>query len=170
VEVENYPIFTQRDPRNVLKDYLRRCSEDGTDPMVDPNNLPVKPPNTLKRKKTKSNETSSKQGQISGSASEMQAKRKSTAKRKKVTVINLEESSAEEKTNSSQAEPHSGKTTSSVTIQNLVNTTASEKVSNVVDSLDLTSSYEDDMTFSSLITKISETPSRKLMQISPPST
>jgi hypothetical protein len=85
-----------------LEDYLSKCDEDGTDPMIDPTNLPVEPPNALKRKKTKSKETSSsKQGQSSGSSSEKQAKSKSTVKRKRMTVINLEESSAEEKANSS---------------------------------------------------------------------
>jgi hypothetical protein len=75
-----------------------------------------------------------------------------------MTVINLEESSAEDKANSSatQVEPHSSKTTSSVINQNLGNTISSEDASNLADKIKLTALYEDDMTISTLRTKISE--------------
>jgi hypothetical protein len=47
IEVENFPIFTQQDPQDILEDYLSKCAEDGTGPMIDPTNLPVKPPKML---------------------------------------------------------------------------------------------------------------------------
>jgi hypothetical protein len=47
IEVENFPIFTQQDPQDILEDYLSKCAEDGIGPMIDPTNLPVKPPKML---------------------------------------------------------------------------------------------------------------------------
>lgn len=50
--VDNFPIFTKIDPREVLQYYLERCQKDGIDPLVDPFNLPETYPDVHgKRKK-----------------------------------------------------------------------------------------------------------------------
>ncbi|MCI21276.1 hypothetical protein A2U01_0042442, partial [Trifolium medium] len=142
VKVDNFPIFTQLDPLEVLEDYLRRCKAEGINPLVDPKNLPARPPNTLKRKKKdiKPKETAmakqekpSSSSSITTNSATSSLRIKSASKRRKYTIHDLEETSEEKNSSSTEVNllSNPGKSpalSNNVTIsKNLVNPSTTNK-------------------------------------------
>ncbi|MCH95655.1 hypothetical protein A2U01_0016635, partial [Trifolium medium] len=134
---------------------------EGINPLVDPNNLPARPPNSLKRKKKDINPKLALT--ITNNPENPNLRINSTTKRRKYTIHDLEETSEEKDSSNNETKVPSNSGKSPSLFDNIAGSKnlvkpfiTSEKLKlGLVESSNMTTHYEEDMTITAIITKLS---------------